>query len=183
MHSKANEMSTPSPHWTYRLLKGITPVVFIGLCIKTGSLLFSIVVSLFVNPQASRDLYLGLNLSALMEYNFLHYTFSVIMLLFISGLKAWMALDLMKIMSDLNMEQPFSERVYRLILRIARKAGITGVFALVALKHAEWLMDQGVPIPVEWAAPEILLFAAMLMVIAQVFRRGIELQEDQSLTV
>jgi hypothetical protein len=176
-------MSTPSAHWTYKLLKGITPVVFIGLCIKTGSLLFSVFVSLFVNPQASKNLYMGLDLSALMNYDMVHYTFTVIMLLLLSGLKAWMTLDLVKILSDLNMEQPFSDRVYRLILRIARKAGITGVLALVALKHAEWVMEQGVPVPVEWAAQEILLFAAMLMVIAQVFRRGIELQEEQSLTV
>ncbi len=176
-------MSTPSTHWTYKLLKGITPVVFIGLCIKTGSLLFSVVVSLCVNPQASKNLYMGLDLSALMNYDMVHYTFTVIMLLLLSGLKAWMSLDLVKILSDLNMEQPFSDRVYRLILRITRKAAITGLLALVALKHSEWLACKGVSVPLEWAAPEILLFAAVLMVIAQVFRRGIDLQQEQSLTV
>lgn len=176
-------MSTPSTHWTYKLLKGITPLVFIGLCIKTGSLLFSVFVSLFVNPQASKNLYMGLDLSALMNYDMVHYTFTVLMLLLLSGLKAWMALDLVKILSDLNMEQPFSDRVYRLILRITRKAAITGLLALVALKHSEWLVCQAVSLPLEWAAPEILLFAAVLMVIAQVFRRGIDLQQEQSLTV
>jgi hypothetical protein len=94
-----------------------------------------------------------------------------------------MALDLVKILSDLNMEQPFSDRVYRLILRITRKAAITGLLALVALKHSEWLACKGVSVPLEWAAPEILLFAAVLMVIAQVFRRGIDLQQEQSLIV
>lgn len=176
-------MAQPSVHWTYKLLKGITPVVFIGLCIKTGSLLFSVFVSLFINPEASRNLYLGLNLSDLMDFDHVHYVITVVMLLFLSGLKAWMALDLVRIMSDLNMEQPFSERVYRFIIRIARTAGIAGVLALLAQKHAEWLIRQGVSMPIEWAAPEILLFAAVLMVIAQVFRRGIDLQQEQTLTV
>jgi hypothetical protein len=183
VRKRAFFMAQPSVHWTYKLLKGITPVVFIGLCIKTGSLLFSVFVSLFINPEASRNLYLGLNLSDLMDFDHVHYVITVVMLLFLSGLKAWMALDLVRIMSDLNMEQPFSERVYRFIIRIARTAGIAGVLALLAQKHAEWLIRQGVSMPIEWAAPEILLFAAVLMVIAQVFRRGIDLQQEQTLTV
>lgn len=176
-------MAQPSVHWTYKLLKGITPVVFIGLCIKTGSLLFSVFVSFFVNPGASRNLYMGLNLSDLMGFDRQHYIITVVMLLLLSGLKSWMSLDLVRIMSDLNMEQPFSERVYRFILRIARTAGVAGGLAVVAEKYTEWLVGQGVKIPLEWAAAEILLFAAVLMVIAQVFRRGIDLQHEQSLTV
>ena len=176
-------MTQPSVHWTYKVLKGITPVIFIGLCIKTGSLLFSVAVSLFVNPEASRNLYMGLDLSDQMSFDQMHYIITVVLLLVLSGLKAWMSLDLVRIMSDLNMEQPFSERVYRFIIRIARTAGIAGVLALLAQKHAEWLIRQGVSMPIEWAAPEILLFAAVLMVIAQVFRRGIDLQQEQTLTV
>ena len=176
-------MTQPSVHWTYKVLKGITPVIFIGLCIKTGSLLFSVAVSLFVNPEASRNLYMGLDLSDLMSFDQMHYIIMVVLLLVLSGLKAWMSLDLVRIMSDLNLEQPFSERVYRFILRIARTAGIAGGLAFVAQKYTEWLTAQGVMIPLEWAAAEILLFAAVLMVIAQVFRRGIDLQQEQSLTV
>ena len=176
-------MAQPAVHWTYKLLKGITPVVFIGLCIKTGSLLFSVAVSLFVNPEASRNLYMGLDLSDLMVFDQQHYIITVVMLLLLSGFKAWMSLDLVRIMSDLNMEQPFSERIYRFILRIARTAGIAGAMALLAHKYTEWLTAQGVKIPLEWAAAEILLFAAVLMVIAQVFRRGIDLRQEQSLTV
>jgi len=176
-------MTQPSVHWTYKVLKGITPVVFIGLCIKTGSLLFSVAVSLFVNPEASRNLYMGLDLSDLMGFDRMHYIIMVVLLLVLSGLKAWMSLDLVKIMSDLNMEQPFSDVVYRFILRIARTAGIAGGLALVAQKYTEWLADQAVKIPLDWAGAEILLFAAVLMVIAQVFRRGIEPQQEQSLTV
>ncbi len=176
-------MTQPSVHWTYKVLKGITPVIFIGLCIKTGSLLFSVAVSLFVNPEASRNLYMGLDLSDLMSFDQMHYIIMVVLLLVLSGLKAWMSLDLVRIMSDLNLEQPFSERVYRFILRIARTAGIAGGLALVAQKYTEWLTAQGVKIPLEWGAAEILLFAAVLMVIAQVFRRGIDLQQEQSLTV
>ena len=176
-------MAQPPVHWTYNLLKGITPVVFIGLCIKTGSLLFSVVVSLFVNSEASRNLYMGLDLSDLMDFDRMHYIITVVLLLLLSGLKAWMSLDLVRIMSDLNMDQPFSAGVYRFILRIARTAGIAGALALVAQKYTEWLAGQGIKIPLEWAAAEILLFAAVLMVISQVFRRGIDLQQEQSLTV
>ena len=44
------------------ILKVLTWVIFIGLCIMTGAMIISTVVSM-INPVASKDIYLGLDLS------------------------------------------------------------------------------------------------------------------------
>lgn len=168
---------------TFMALKGITPVIFLGLCIKTGSLLISMIVSLFVQPKASRNLYMGLDLSALCTFDRMHYMTIAGLLILLTGLKAWMCFDLLRILSALNLERPFSEKVYRLIRNIGRTALVTGILAVVADKYGEWVMRRGIPLPIEWAEEEILLFAAILLVIAHVFNRGMELEREQALTI
>ncbi len=49
-------------------------VIFIGLCISTGSILYSYFVSMAINPVASRNLYIGVNLFHIYEYSTMHYS-------------------------------------------------------------------------------------------------------------
>jgi hypothetical protein len=66
---------------------------------------------------------------------------------------------------------------------MASTALTAGILAVVASKYTQQLNKRGVVIPIEWAAEEILIFAASLMVISWVFKRGIEMEQEQSLTV
>lgn len=175
-------MSTTSLR-TAQILQGITPVIFFALCTKTGTLLISIGISLFRHPRASSNLYMGLDLSPLMAYDRMHYGIIAALLLLVTGLKAWMAFDAWRIFSTLDMQLPFSPAIHRRIRRIGVVALATGVLAVIAEKFSNWLIRQQVAIPISWAAEETLLFAAILFVIGHVFRRGIELQEEQKLTI
>jgi hypothetical protein len=168
---------------TWQILKGITPVIFFALCTKTGTLLISIGISIFRHPTAASNLYMGLDLSALMAYDRMHYGIIAALLLLVTGLKAWMAFDAWRIFSTLDMELPFSPAIHRLIRRIGVVALATGVLAVIAEKFSNGLIRHEVSIPISWAAEETLLFAAILIVISHVFRRGIELQEEQKLTI
>ncbi|WP_268036061.1 hypothetical protein [Algoriphagus sp. PAP.12] len=60
---------------TLPLLKVFSWIIYIGISIKTGTIIISYLVSIFVNPQASADLGLSLDLSSLMEFNPLYYHF------------------------------------------------------------------------------------------------------------
>jgi hypothetical protein len=46
-----------------QILKVASWIMFIGLCIKTGAMIISFFVSLFINPEGAKDLYMGMNLS------------------------------------------------------------------------------------------------------------------------
>lgn len=52
-----------------QILHVLTWVFFIGVCMKAGSLFFSFIVSLWINPDAATNLFMGLNLSALYRFS------------------------------------------------------------------------------------------------------------------
>ena len=167
----------------FHVLKWVTVIVLIGICVKAGSLLISMFVSLFINPVAAGNLYMGLDLSALFKYDRTQYLIVAGMLLGMTFLKLRLVFDLSTVFKVLDIERPFSQKVYLIIRRMASTALTAGILAVVASKYTQQLNKRGVVITIEWAAEEILIFAASLMVISWVFKRGIEMENEQSLTV
>lgn len=159
-------------------------IVFIGLCIKTGAIITSFCVSLFVNAQGAGDLYLGLNLAELMAFSKYHYISTVSLLIALYALKAYIAYLVVKIFMKFNVSSPFSSEVTSLITRISYCALNAGVLSLVASGYTKWLMNnQGVSVPIDWAGEEILFFAGVLYIVSLVFKKGTELQTENDLTV
>lgn len=166
------------------ITKILTWIVFIGLCIKTGSLIVSFFVSLFVNPEAAQDLYLGLDLSSIQEYDQWHYICSVSLLIFFTGLKAYLAYLVLKIFLKFNLEHPFSTEVANLINCIARTALSAGLFAIIMDGYGEWLANKDIlGISLDDGGTEFLFLAGIIFIIAQVFKKGVELQSENELTV
>ena len=54
-------------------------LAFIGLCIQTGAIIFSYLISLN-NPEASKNLFGGLNLSEYYNYNINQYSLNKLIL-------------------------------------------------------------------------------------------------------
>ena len=87
----------------------------------------------------------------------------------------------------INFVQPFSAGVSFLISKIGQVALGIGVFTLVALSYITWLTKKGVTFPdlqqYLGGAGEFLLLGGFIFIIAQVFKRGIEIQSENELTV
>jgi hypothetical protein len=88
----------------------------------------------------------------------------------------------------LDMYQPFNTEVGRFILRISWLALLTGLFSWWGAKFADWFVEQGVKMPelqyLRIAGADVWLFMGVtLYVIAQIFKRGIEIQSENELTV
>jgi len=158
-------------------------VIFIGLCIKTGSILYSYFVSMAINPVASHNLYMGLNLSELYNYSITHYSVIVFMLILLTGLKAYIGYWIVKIFLELRIEKPFSEVINNMIIKIGKIALYAGLLAIIAQAYSEWLMKKNLAVPINWAYGEILFFAGVIYFIAQVYRKGTEIQAEGELTV
>ncbi|WP_077923348.1 DUF2975 domain-containing protein [Spirosoma sp. 209] len=158
-------------------------IIFIGLCIKTGALLFSFSVSLFVSPAGTRDLYMGLNLSELYNYNLWYYVHMALLIIALNGLKAYIAYLVVKIFMKFDLAKPFNPDISTLIAAISHTALGAGILAMIANGSSDWLMKRGVDIPANYGAGEILFFAGVIYIIAIVFRKGTELQTENDLTV
>ena len=105
-------------------------------------------------------------------------------------MRAYLFYLIIKILHDkkLDMAQPFSKEVGRFILRMSYVTLLIGLFSWYGVKYTEWLVQQGVKMPdiqyLRLGGADVWLFMSVtLFVIAQIFKRGIEIQTENELTV
>ncbi|MDT7833069.1 DUF2975 domain-containing protein [Flavobacteriaceae bacterium S356] len=165
----------------------IAAIIFIALCAKTGAILYSFCVSLFGNSEGAGNLYLGLNLSDLYNFDITYYTFMGAFIIIISGLKAYLFFSVIKLFSRTNIEQPFSETIASLIKKMSFVAFTIGLFAAIAVKYSEWIADKGVELNTLFeyisGGEEFVFFGGILFMIWVVFKKGIEMQTENELTI
>jgi hypothetical protein len=160
--------------------------IFIGLCIQAGALLFTFMYSFF-NPVVAENLYEGLNLSALLQTNSWYFGGVASVVLFIIGQKAFLFYLMIRIFLKINLVQPFSREVSKLITKISYVAFQIGVAIILVSKVFKGMIKRGhdldqVP-QLVGNGFEFLLMAALLIAIGIVFKRGVEIQEENELTV
>jgi len=161
-------------------------VVFIGLLIKTGAFLFSFGMTLF-NPSAAHNFYDGLDLSDLKAFSFWQYLNLVSLLVFLTALKAYLTYLVIMVFSTINFEHPFSAPVATRITKVSHVALGTGFLTLIAGAYSRWLIKTGA-VSIEvlrelGGSAEFIFLAGIIFMIAQVFRRGIEIQSENELTI
>ena len=88
----------------------------------------------------------------------------------------------------LNLSQPFNNEVRRFIGKISGFAFGIGVVTWAGVAYTDWLVRQGVNMPdtqdLRLGGADVWLFMSVtLFVIGQIFKRGIEIQSENELTV
>lgn len=169
------------------ILNVVCWVVFIGLLINAGAIVFSYVVSLFI-PQGANNLYEGLNLSELKRYSTWFYTCIVSFMVAIPGLKAYLFYLVIRIFSKIDLDHPFNAQLADLILKISHVALGTGILGIIANGYGQWLSKNGFEsadtLRHHWnGSVEFLLLAGIIFLIAQIFQRGVEIQSEHELTI
>ena len=160
--------------------------IFIGLCIQAGALLFTFVYSLF-KPIVSQNLFEGLNLSALRDQNFWYYVAVISMVIFIAGQKAYLFYLMILIFLKINLVHPFSKEVSKLISSISYLAFQIGIAIFLTSACFKWLEIRGFDLDkvtgMVSGGFEFMLMSALLIAIGMVYKRGIELQSENELTI
>lgn len=157
-------------------------VAFIGLLIETGTLLISYGIS-WKNPEAAKDLNRGLNLYNLSQLNFWYYTMAVSFLVAISGMKAFVLSLTIKTLSSVNLINPFKVEVARILEQIGYVLLGISIVAVINNAFTAWLAKRVGELHLEIATREFLLMAGLVFIISQVFKRGVEIQSENDLTV
>ena len=160
--------------------------IFIGLCIQAGALLFTFIYSLF-KPIVAQDLFEGLNLSALREQNLWYYGAIISIVIFIAGQKAYLFYLMIRIFLKINLVHPFSKEVSKLISSISYLAFQIGVAIIFASGYFKWMVTRGYDLDrvpgIVGGGGEFLLMAALLIAIGIVYKKGVELQSENELTI
>lgn len=133
--------------------------------------------------MAAQDQLSGMALSEVYKLSEVHYSIMSIIKVIISGLQAYLFLQVIKIIDKINIVRPFSKKVGNLISKMSGIAIQIGVTAVLGNIYSELFIGKDIDIKFgsEWTG--YLFFAGILYVIAQIFKRGIELQSENELTV
>ncbi len=174
-----------------KVLQILSWIIFIGLCIETGGIIVSTFLSLFINPLAVENSWGGSDyLSSLYGVSKEHYVVISITMIIVSVLKAIMFYLIVKLFVDkkLNFSQPFSMELKRFISNLSYLALGIGLFSYSGFKYSVWLTKQGFKTAdlqsLHIEGGDVWLFmSVILFVIAQIMKKGIEIQKENDLTV
>lgn len=164
-----------------KILQVVAWIIFIGLCIDAGVMLVTFLVRMFAGFTSF--VYPGTDFSQLLSFSKWHYAIMASLIVILAGLKAYLFFQVVKIVSEVNIEFPFNEYNAGLISKISSIALQIGITALLTNGYAQWLMKNDIQLTYEGGDAEYLLLAGILIVIAQIFKRGVELQSENELTI
>jgi len=158
----------------------------VGLCIEAGGLTVNFVFSLY-KPEFVQNLYQKLDLSqmyALSKWAFFSmYSF----ILVISILKAYLFYVVIMLIFKLDLSKPFNTYVADQITKISYYTLDIGIISYIARQTSKNLLHRGFEIDhlnQFWADSQAyILMAAVIYVIATIFSRGVEIQNENDLTV
>lgn len=157
-------------------------IVFIGLLIKTGAILFSYGIST-ASPQGAKNLYLGLNLYPLRQYSFWDYSTHLSLLVALVMLEAYIAYLVIRVLATIKLSHPFTIEVAQLLERISHFILGAWVLVLVYNAHTKWLAKRVEGMEINLISAEFIFLAGLVFIIAQVFKKGVEMQTENELTV
>lgn len=161
-------------------------VIFVGLCIEAGGLIVNFIFSLY-KPEFVQNLYQKLDLSEMYERSkwafFSMYSF----ILVIAILKAVLFYVVIRLVSKIDLSKPFNSFVSRQITQISYYTLSIGLLSYIARQSAKNLVHRGFVtdnLNPFWADSQaFILMAAVIYVIATIFKKGIDIQNENDLTV
>ncbi len=164
----------------------ITWAIFVGLCIEAGALIVNFFFSLY-KPEIIQNLYQKLDLSEMYAQSKWAYYGMYSFILTISILKAYLFYVVIMLVSKLDLSKPFSSYVANQISTISYFTLSIGLISYIARQTANNLQHHGFEIGILnqfWADSQaFILMAAVIYIIASIFRKGVEIQNENDLTV
>jgi len=160
------------------------------LCFEAGALMVNAVMTLTLDPTETKHLWMLIDFSDLYNYGSQHYVVIMSQIIIVAVLKALMFYLIVKILYEkkLDMAQPFNPALRRFILLVSYLALGIGFFSGWGAEYSKGLVQQGVAMPalddMHLDGSDVWLFIwIILLIIAQIFKRGIEIQSENDLTI
>jgi len=173
-------------NFVFKSLYVVAWLIFVGLCIEAGALIVNFAFSL-VKPEFVPNLFQKLDLTEM--YNDSKWAFFGVysFILSIAILKALLFYIVVLLMHKMDLTKPFSTFVSEQILQLSYYTLAIGLFSHIARQIAKNLAHHGFPtdsLDQFWVDSEaFILMGAVIYIIAIIFKKGVEIQSENDLTV
>ena len=173
-------------NFVFTVVKIVSWIIFVGLCIEAGGLMVNFIFSLY-KPEIVHNLYQKLDLSEMYDRSKWAFFSMYGFVLVISILKAVLFYVVIRLVSKINLTKPFNSYASGQITLMSYYTFSTGIVSYIARETAKNLQQQGYAVDSLnqfWADSQaFILMAAVIYVIATIFSRGVEIQNENDLTV
>lgn len=161
-------------------------LIFVGLSIEAGGLIVNFFFSLY-KPEFVQNLYQTLDLTEMYKDSRLAFFGVYSFILTISILKAYLFYIVIRLMHTMDLSKPFDTFVAKQILQISYFTFSIGILSHIARQTAKNLQHHGYVVDnlnEFWADSEaFILMAAVIYIIATIFKKGVDIQNENDLTV
>jgi uncharacterized membrane protein YjgN (DUF898 family) len=172
--------------FTWQAIQVICWLIFAGLCVQSGALIFNFIYSLF-KPIATHNLHLGLDLSTLYTQSKTLYVVLFSLAILVSTVKAVVFYFVLRLFKNLTLSKPFTENIANTIATITFYAFGVGLISYLSHQFTQKLTAKAYDVSIierYWNdGGAYLMMSAILFVITLLFKKGIELQNENDLTV
>lgn len=163
------------------VMKILAWIVFIGLMVVAGSIIISYFVSIR-NALAAKDLYKGMDLYPYRQYSFVHYSFIVGYKVLLNITQAYIAFLMTSLLSRINISKPFNADVVKLMQKICYSILCVWLVTMVHNIHVA-ILEKSHGLVATYISGDSIFLAGIVYVLAQMFKRGVEIQTENELTV
>lgn len=181
--SKTDQMKIRTEH-ILTFLKIVAWLAFVGYGIKAGSQAVAL-VAIFIDPNWAEKVYeVNPLLLKLRQYNAQYFVNAMSLLVFLLAFKAHIWYLVIQLLSKLRLKTPFSKDTAKRLEKIAFELLGIWLVNIMGMAYLQWLeKTTGEQLGDLGVGDEFLLIAAIVYIVSQIFKRGIELKEENELTI
>ncbi|RWX00979.1 DUF2975 domain-containing protein [Flavobacterium cerinum] len=173
-------------NFIFKVLHIVAWIIFVGLCIEAGGLVVNFIFSIY-KPEFIPNLYQKLDLIEMYKHSQWAFFGMYAFIISIAILKAYLFYIVIILIHKLDLSNPFNSFVSKQITRISSFTFLIGIVSFIGqetaknLQHSGYRTDNLNPF---WEESEaFILMAAIIYIIAIIFKRGIEIQTENDLTI
>ena len=168
------------------ILYAVAWLIFVGLSIEAGALIVNFFFSLY-RPEIIQNLYQKLDLLEMYKSSRIAFFGIYSFILIIAILKAYLFYIVIRLMHKMDLSKPFSNFVAKQISQISYFTLSIGLLSYIARQLTKNLMHHGfVPDRLNkfWTDSDaFILMGAVIYIIATIFKKGVDIQTENELTV
>ena len=167
-------------------VKIVAWLIFVGLCIEAGALIVNFVYSIF-KPEIVGKLYQKLDLQEMYQLSKWVFFSMFSFVLVVSLLKAYLFYLVILLVTKFDLSKPFNEFVSEKISQISYFTFSIGFVSYIARQTGKNITNKGIDTQMLnqfWVDSQaFILMSAVIYIIAIIFKKGIDLQNENDLTV
>jgi len=173
-------------NFVFKGLHIVAWIIFVGLCIEAGSLIVNFLFSM-LRPDFVQNLYQKLDLTEMYENSKMAFFGVYSFILSISILKAYLFYKVIMLMHKIELSKPFNTFVSHQISQISYYTLSIGLLSFIARQSSKNLWHHGFitdNLNQFWADSQaFIIMGAVIYIIATIFKKGVEIQNENDLTV